>query len=67
MSISNIKNWRRNKSDAKQLLGYLPILKSSDVTEKHSENYKNAARKAFYNSLKVLLDSFIFFFFKLCR
>ena len=26
MSISNIKNWRRNKPDAKQLLGYLPIL-----------------------------------------
>ena len=26
MSIGNIKNWRRNKPDAKQLLGYLPIL-----------------------------------------
>jgi hypothetical protein len=52
MSIGNIKNWRRNKLDAKQLLGYLPILKS----EKQSESFKNAARKTFYNSLEVLLN-----------
>ena len=56
LSIGNIKNWRRNKQDAKQLLGYLPILKSSDVTEKKSETFKNAVRKAFHKSLEVLLD-----------
>ena len=48
VSIGNIKNWRRNKSDAKQLLGYLPILKAGTS--------KDAAREAFHNSLKVLLE-----------
>src|ERR1700722_15997952 len=59
VSIGNIKNWRRNKPDAKQLLGYLPILKASDNTEKQSENFKIAARQAFYKSLEVLLDPFL--------
>src|SRR5437588_818474 len=52
MSIGNIKNWRRNKPNAKQLLGYLPILKAS-------ENFKIAVRKAFHKSLEVLLDPFL--------
>ena len=56
MSIGNIKNWRRNKPDAKQLLGFLPILKSSSNTEKQSESFKNASRKAFHKSLEVLLN-----------
>lgn len=56
ISIGNIKNWRRNKSDAKQLLGYLPILKAKDNTEKQSEDFKNAARITFHRSLKILLD-----------
>jgi hypothetical protein len=59
MSIGNIKNWRRNKPDAKQLLGYIPILKASDNTEKKSEQFKIAARKAFHKSLEVLLDPFL--------
>jgi hypothetical protein len=54
--IGNIKNWRRNKPDAKQLLGYLPILKSSDNTEKQSDKFKNASREAFHKSLEVLLN-----------
>src|SRR5207248_7563251 len=28
LSIGNIPTWRRNKPDAKQLLGYLPILEA---------------------------------------
>src|SRR5438874_10902288 len=59
MSIGNIKNWRRNKPNAKQLLGYLPILKASDNTEKKSENFKIAVLKAFHKSLEVLLDPFL--------
>ena len=59
VSIGNIKNWRRNKPDAKQLLGYLPILKASDNTEKQSENFKIAACQAFHKSLEVLLDPFL--------
>ena len=56
MSIGNIKNWRRNKPDAKQLLGFLPILKSGSNAEKQSENFKNASREAFHKSLEVLLE-----------
>jgi hypothetical protein len=56
VSIGNIKNWRRNKPDAKQLLGYLPIIKANDSTEKLSEDFKNAARIAFHKSLEILLD-----------
>ena len=56
MSIGNINNWRRSKSDAKQLLEYLPILKSHDNTERKSNNFKMTVRKAFHESLKVLLE-----------
>jgi Plavaka transposase len=59
VSIGNIKNWRRNKPDAKQLLGYLPILKASNSSEKKSENFKIMVRKAFHESLEVLLDCFL--------
>lgn len=56
ISIGNIKNWRRNRPDAKQLLGYFPILKASNNTEKKSENFKKASREAFHKSLALLLD-----------
>jgi Plavaka transposase len=53
MTIGNIKTWRRNKPDVKQLLGFLPILKSN---ERNSETFKIAARETFHKSLKILLD-----------
>ena len=40
MTIENIKNWRRNKPDVKQLLGYLPTLLASDNTDKKSSKFK---------------------------
>src|SRR6266480_5946192 len=54
--ISNIKNWRYNKPDAKQLLGYFLILEASDNSDKKSDDFKNAACKAFHKSLEVLLN-----------
>ncbi|GBC29299.2 hypothetical protein GLOIN_2v1762814 [Rhizophagus irregularis DAOM 181602=DAOM 197198] len=56
LSIGNIKNWRRNKKDAKQLLAYLPILKSNNITERKSETFKIAVRECFHKSLELLLD-----------
>jgi hypothetical protein len=56
ISIGNIYNWRRNKPDAKELLGYLPILKSCDNTERKSNNFKMAVREVFHKSLKILLE-----------
>ena len=59
VTIGNIKNWRRNKQDAKQLLGYLPILKAVNKSEKKSEEFKIAVRQTFHKSLEVLLDCFL--------
>ncbi|RHZ64118.1 hypothetical protein Glove_326g224 [Diversispora epigaea] len=56
ISIGNILTKRRNKSDAKQLLGYFSILKAKDKFEKKSQNFKNLVRLTFHNSMKFLLD-----------
>jgi hypothetical protein len=50
VSLGNIPIWRRNKLDAKQLLGYLPIL---TVTK------KDLVREVFYKSLCHLLELII--------
>jgi Plavaka transposase len=54
--LGNISTWRRNKPDAKQLLGYLPIIKSSNITEKRSQNFKNIVRETFHKSLEKILE-----------
>ena len=59
LSIGNIPTWRRNKPDAKQLLGYLPILEAVSSIEKKSSTYKNLVRKTFYKSLRHLLEPII--------
>ncbi|RHZ57009.1 hypothetical protein Glove_395g100 [Diversispora epigaea] len=56
ISIGNISTKRRNKSDAKQLLRYLPILKAKDKSEKKSKDFKKLVRLTFHNSIKFLLD-----------
>jgi hypothetical protein len=56
ISLGNIPTWRRNKEDAKQLLGYLPILSAKDESEKKSFEFKKLVRETFHNSLKFLLD-----------
>ncbi|RHZ57978.1 hypothetical protein Glove_380g8 [Diversispora epigaea] len=56
ISLGNIPTWRRNKEDAKQLLGYLPILSAKNEKEKKSSEFKELARETFYNSIKFLLD-----------
>ncbi|RHZ79615.1 hypothetical protein Glove_143g100 [Diversispora epigaea] len=57
VSLGNIPTWRRNKEDAKQLLGYLPILSAKNEKEKKSSEFKELARETFHNSIKFLLDS----------
>ncbi|RHZ90019.1 hypothetical protein Glove_9g55 [Diversispora epigaea] len=54
ISLGNIRTWRRNKEDAKQLLGYLPILSANN--EGQTSKFKRLARETFHNSLKFLLD-----------
>lgn len=54
-SFGNIPTWRRNKEDAKHLLGFLPILSAKDEREKKSFEFKTLVRKTFHNSIKFLL------------
>lgn len=56
ISLGNIPTWRRNKEDAKQLLGYLPILSAKDESEKKSSQFKKLVRETFHNTLKFLLE-----------
>src|ERR1700739_4601823 len=50
VSLGNIPIWRRNKVDAKQLLGYLPILKAAG---------KDLVCEVFHKSLRHLLEPII--------
>ena len=59
LSIGNIPTWRRNKQDAKQLLGYLPILEATSGIEKKSSIFKNLVCKTFHKSLQCLLDPIV--------
>ncbi|RHZ79357.1 hypothetical protein Glove_149g63 [Diversispora epigaea] len=56
ISFGNIPTWRRNKEDAKQLLGYFPILFAKNEKEKTSPEFKKLVRETFHKSLKFLLD-----------
>ena len=50
ITLSNIPIWRRNKQDAKQLFGYLPILEAAN---------KDLVRDTFHKSLCHLLEPII--------
>ena len=56
ISLENIRTWRRNKEDAKQLLRYLPILSANNKTEGLSARFKKQVRETFHKSIKFLLD-----------
>ncbi|RHZ81509.1 hypothetical protein Glove_120g85 [Diversispora epigaea] len=56
ISLENISTWRRNKEDAKQLLGYFLILFIKNEKEKTSPEFKKLVRETFHKSLKFLLD-----------
>jgi len=59
ISLGNIPIWRRNKADAKQLLGYLPILEAANSTERKSSAFKYLVRETFHKSLRYLLEPII--------
>lgn len=55
LTLGNITSWRRNKPDAKVLLGYLPILKSKSISQKKSKGYRLAKRILFQYTLNILI------------
>ena len=56
ISLGNISIWRRNKENAKQLLGYLPIISAENDTKKKLFEFKLKVRKTFHNLIKFLLE-----------
>ena len=59
ISLGNIPTWRHNKSDAKQLLRYLPILEVTNNTKKKSLAFKYLVYETFHKSLRHLLELII--------
>lgn len=45
LTLGNIPSWKRNKKDAKVLLGYMPILQSKNQAIRNSDYFRNLARK----------------------
>src|SRR5436853_7119362 len=54
LTLSNIISWRRNKPDAKILLGYLPQLKAKTLSEKRTESFHSAKHALNQYSLDIL-------------
>ena len=49
LSLGNIPTWHRNKQNAKQLLGYLPIIKSPNLG-------KEIKRQIFHKCIEIILE-----------
>lgn len=56
ISLGNIPNWMRNKSNSKVLVGYLPKLKAKDSATKNSETFRQLQRQVFQRCLRILLS-----------
>jgi len=56
LTLGNIPSWRRNKSDAKTLLAYLPKIV---VKQKKQADFVLAKHHLFHRSMKILLEPII--------
>jgi hypothetical protein len=54
LTLGNIASWRRNKPDAKVLLGYLPQLKTKNISQKKSKSFKLAKHALYQYALDIL-------------
>jgi hypothetical protein len=54
LTLGNINNSCRNKPDAKILLGYLPILKAKDISQKRSKSFQLAKHALYQYALDIL-------------
>ena len=55
ITFGNIPSWRRNKKDAKALLGYMPILQSKTQTTRNSEFFRKLIRKITKKCWNIML------------
>src|SRR3989440_6157450 len=56
ISLGNIPNWMRNKSNSKVLVSYLPKLKVKDNITKNSEFFQRLQRQVFQRCLRILIS-----------
>ena len=54
LTLGNISNWRRNRPDAKVLLGYLPILKAKTISQKRSSSFRVAKHHLYQYAFDIL-------------
>ncbi|RIB02167.1 hypothetical protein C2G38_2228567 [Gigaspora rosea] len=54
--FGNIPGWRRNKPDAKVLLGYFLLLKPKTLSQKKSKSFLLAKRSVFLYALDIILE-----------
>ncbi|GBC40407.2 kinase-like domain-containing protein [Rhizophagus irregularis DAOM 181602=DAOM 197198] len=54
LTLGNIVSWRRNRPDAKILLGYLLILKAKDISQKRSKSFQLAKQVLYQYALNIL-------------
>ncbi len=54
LSLGNISNWRRNKQDAKVLLGFLPKLKLLHNRKDNKKNFTSAKRMLYQHCFDVI-------------
>jgi hypothetical protein len=54
LTLENIPSWTRNKPDAKILLGYLPIIKSKDISQKTSKSFQLTKQSLYQYALDIL-------------
>lgn len=52
LTLGNIPGWKRNKPEAKELLGYLPVIQSRSMLTKNSQEFRrlcyNVNQKYYY-------------------
>ena len=55
LTLGNIPNWRRNRPDAKILLGYLPKFKSTNQFQKMSKSFQSAKLHLYQHAMDTML------------
>ena len=59
MTLGNIPNWRRNKPDAKVVIGYLPKIKAKTNSEKKRNSYLLAKRTIYQDSFEIIINTLL--------
>ena len=59
LTLGNIPNWRRNKPDAKVVIGYLLKIKAKTNSEKKDNLYLLTKRTIYQNSFEIIINTLL--------